>query len=178
MAKSDFPDAFEMGIPQIDSTVFIATGARIVGNVTIGPDSSIWYNAVLRADINRITIGHASNIQDGAIMHLENELGCHVGDHVTVGHGAILHGCTIEDAVVVGMGAIVLNGATVGTGSIIGAGAVVKEGAQIPPYSLVVGVPGKIVKELPPSTVEQNQAWALKYVRLAQAHQNTSSESK
>lgn len=178
MAKTDFPNLFDMGVPAIDRSVFVAAGARLVGNITIGEDSSVWYNAVLRADINQISIGRASNIQDGAIMHLENDLGCHVGNHVTVGHGAILHGCTVEDAVVIGMGAIVLNGAVIGSGSIIGAGAVIKEGALIPPCSLVVGIPGKIVRLLPDDTISKNIAWALKYVRLAQEHQKISSESK
>jgi gamma-carbonic anhydrase len=178
MAKTDFPGEFKLESPVLDPSVFVASGARLIGNITIGELSSVWYNAVLRADINRIVIGVSSNIQDGAILHLENELGCYVGNHVTVGHGAILHGCTIDDAVVVGMGAIVLNGAVIGTGSIIGAGAVIKEVAQIPPYSLVVGIPGKIVRTLPLDTVAQNIAWAIKYVRLAQEHQKTSSESK
>jgi carbonic anhydrase/acetyltransferase-like protein (isoleucine patch superfamily) len=171
MAKTDFPSHFHIGTPFIDPSAFIAKGARVVGNVTIGADSSVWYNAVLRADINVITIGDRSNIQDGAIIHLENELGCHVGNDVTVGHGAILHACTIEDAVVVGMGAIVLNGAVVGTGSIIGAGAVVKEGTIIPSYSLVVGIPARVVRTYGPEVGLNHVEWAHKYVRLAAAHQ-------
>jgi carbonic anhydrase/acetyltransferase-like protein (isoleucine patch superfamily) len=178
MSKSDFPTGFKLETPVLDPSVFVASGARLIGNITIGKDSSVWYNSVLRGDINRILIGASSNIQDGVIVHLENELGCSVGNYVTVGHGAILHGCAIEDAVVVGMGAVVLNGAVIGTGSIVGAGAVIKEGAQIPPFSLVVGVPGKIVRTLPLDTVDKNIAWAIKYVRLAQEHQKMSSESK
>ncbi|NBV41188.1 gamma carbonic anhydrase family protein [bacterium] len=159
-----------MGQPELGADVFIAPGAHVIGNVRLGRNASVWYNAVLRGDINSISIGDGTNLQDGVIVHLENDIGCLVGDDVTVGHGAILHGCTVEDAVVVGMGAIILNGAVIGTGSIIGAGAVVREHQIIPPLSMVVGVPGKIVKTLEKETINKNKAWAKKYVKLAACH--------
>jgi len=173
MKKFELRDDVRIGSPSIDATVFVARGAHIIGDVVIGEGASVWYNCVLRGDINRISIGKRSNIQDGTVIHLENDLGCSVGDDVTVGHRAILHGCTIEDGALIGMGAIVLNGAVIGKGAIVGAGAVVKEGMQVPPCTLVVGVPAKIVKSLPASTYETNVQWAEKYVRLAKIHAET-----
>ena len=169
-AKTDFPSDFNMGSPELGAGVFIAPGAHVIGNVQLGRDASVWYNAVLRGDINSIAIGDRTNLQDGVIVHLENDMGCVVGNDVTVGHGAILHGCTVEDAVVVGMGAIILNGAVIGTGSIIGAGSVVREHQIIPPLSMVVGVPGKIAKTLDEEVIAKNRAWAAKYVKLASYH--------
>ncbi len=170
MKKTDLlPDVLTRK-PTISPTAFIATGARIIGDVTLGEESSVWYNAVLRGDINRIVIGRRTNIQDGCILHLENEHPCIVGDDVTVGHGAILHGCIIEDGVLIGMGATVLSGAVIQKGSIVGAGAVVTEGLFVPPFSLVVGVPAKIVKSVPESTYDTNLAWAQKYVLLSAEH--------
>jgi carbonic anhydrase/acetyltransferase-like protein (isoleucine patch superfamily) len=173
MKKFELRDDVRIGSPSIDASVFVARGAQIIGDVVIGEGASVWYNCVLRGDINRISIGKRSNIQDGTVIHLENDLGCSVGDDVTVGHRAILHGCTIEDGALIGMGAIVLNGAVIGKGAIVGAGAVVKEGMQVPPCTLVVGVPAKIVKSLPASTYETNVQWAEKYVRLAKIHAET-----
>lgn len=177
MEKYEFPEHFKMGCSVVHPSVFVADGVRIIGNVTVEEHSSIWYNAVLRGDINSISIGKYTNLQDGVIVHLENDRGCVVGNFVTVGHGAILHGCVVADAVLIGMGAIVLNGAKIGTGSIVGAGAVVTENMDVPPYSLVVGVPARCVKLLPQETAQTNVAWAKKYARLAAAHQNSSSES-
>ncbi|NDC82461.1 gamma carbonic anhydrase family protein [bacterium] len=167
-----------MGKPDIDSSAFVATGACVIGNVTLRANASVWYNAVLRGDLNRIVIGESSNLQDGVIVHLENERGCTVGDYVTVGHGAILHGCTIEDGVLIGMGAVILNGVVIGRGSVIGAGAIVTEGSQIPPFSMVVGVPGKIVKSLPSETLDVHISWAKKYIQLAREHQKIISLSQ
>ncbi len=170
MEKTDMPAEMKLLSPALHPTVWVAPGARVIGNVSVAADSSIWYNAVLRGDINAITIGQRCNIQDGVVIHLENDNGVQIEDDVTVGHGAILHGCHIESAVVVGMGAVVLNGAHIGAGSVIGAGAVVPEYSVIPPCSLVVGVPGRIVKTYDQSIVTQNAKWAAKYVKLATVH--------
>ncbi len=170
MKKTDFPATLWSHEPRIPPSAFVAPGAHVMGAVTMGEQSSVWYTSVLRADINHITIGDRTNIQDGTIIHLENDLGCHVGHDVTVGHRAILHGCTIENGVLIGMGAIILNGAVIGKGSVVGAGAVVKERAIIPPHSLVVGVPARIVRTLDPSSYDTNVAWAAKYVALTALH--------
>jgi len=147
--------------------LFRAENATIIGNVTIGNDVGIWFGAVIRADKDRIVLGDRSNIQDNCVVHTTTGHPVLVGDDVSVGHGAILHGCTIGSRVLVGMGAIVLNGAVVGNGSVIGAGAVVTEGMQVPAGSVVVGIPGKVIK---PATEEQQNhilANAATYVNLA-----------
>ena len=128
--------------------VFIAPNATVLGDVTIGHEVSIWYGAVIRADKDRIVIGDRSNIQDNAVLHTSAGHPVLIGTDVSVGHGAILHGCRVADRVLVGMGAIVLNGAEIGEDSLLGAGTVVTEGAKIPPGSVVVGVPGKPIKQV------------------------------
>ena len=130
-------------IPQIHESAFIAESADLIGGITIGDLASVWYQCVIRADDEPISIGKGSNIQDGSILHIDPGNPTMIGDYVTIGHGAIVHGAVIEDNVMVAIGATVLTGAVGGSGSIIGAGALVTEGAQIPPNSLVVGVPGK-----------------------------------
>lgn len=172
MEKWDIPEGILSKEPQLGTGVFIAPGAQVMGNVVLGDNVSIWYNSVLRGDINGIYIGARSNIQDCSVLHVENDRACHVGQDVTVGHRAILHGCTIEDRVLIGMGAIILNGAKVGAGSVIAAGAVVKENEIIPPLSLVVGVPGKIVRTLPETTLDIHKEWAAKYIAVKNAHQS------
>ena len=129
---------------KIHPTAWVAPGAVLRGDVTVGEQANIWYNAVLRADQETITIGKASNVQDCCILHGDAGENVVVGEYVTVGHGAILHGCTVEDKCLIGMNAVVLDRAVIGTGSIVGAGAVVGSGTIIPPRSLVVGVPGKV----------------------------------
>ncbi|RAP33876.1 gamma carbonic anhydrase family protein [Candidatus Marinamargulisbacteria bacterium SCGC AG-410-N11] len=171
MEKTDLRENIQIKTPIIDESVFVASNTSIIGDVRIGQQSSIWYGAVLRGDINYISIGKRSNIQDGTIIHLENDLPCIVGDDVTVGHRAILHGCKIEDGALIGMGAIVLNGAIVKKGAVIGAGAVVKEGCHVEPNELYVGVPAKLVRTLPETSFEKNKKWAEKYVKLARIHQ-------
>ena len=136
-----------------------------VGQVKLAAESSVWYHATLRGDINSITVGAQSNIQDNAVIHLSDDHGCHIGELVTVGHSAILHACTIEDEVLVGMGAIVLDGSVIGKRSIIGAGALVTGNTIIPPGSLVLGSPAKVVKTLSEEEQEKIKEWALKYVR-------------
>jgi len=134
--------------PAIHPTAFVAAGAWVIGDVTVGRDASIWFNAVLRGDINRIVVGDRSNIQDGAVLHLTRGLMCSVGTNVTVGHKAMLHACTIEDACLIGMSSTVLDGARVGPFSIVAAGAVVKEGFVVPEGVLVAGVPARVVRPL------------------------------
>jgi len=155
-------------VGKIDGTpLFAAPNATVVGNVTFGKDVGIWFGAVLRADKDRITIGNRSNIQDNCVVHTSKGFPTVLGNDVSVGHGAILHGCILSDRVLVGMGAIVLNGAHVGEDSLIGAGAVVTEGMQVPPGSVVVGVPGKVLKETTPKQRAYILENAQSYVRLA-----------
>lgn len=156
---------FEGILPDIDEKAYIAEGAQIVGAVKMKIFSSIWHNTVVRGDVNRIEIGEYSNIQDNGTVHVADDNPSIIGDYVTVGHGAILHGCVVEEHCLIGMGVIVLNGAIVGKGSIIAAGTVVREGMKIPPYSLVVGVPGRIVKSLP-ERLDAIHAQAVKYKTL------------
>ena len=172
MEKSDLSPDVSIKTPQIHETAYVAEGAQVIGDVILKADSSIWYNTVCRADINRIEIGERTNIQDNSVIHLENDQGVLVENDVTVGHNAIIHGCSIADGALIGMGAIIMNGAVIGKGAVIGAGAVVKEDMVIPDFSLVVGVPGKIVKTLSPETYDENVKWAAKYVELANIHRN------
>ena len=130
----------------IDPSAFIAQGAFVLGDVHIGKDVSIWYNTVIRGDAERIVIGDETNIQDLSMVHADPGVPCVVGRRVTVGHRVILHGCNVEDACLIGMGAILLNGVRVGQGSVVGAGAVLVEGTEVPPGSLVLGLPGKVVR--------------------------------
>ena len=156
---------FEGHTPKIDEKVFVAEGARIVGDVTIGEYSGVWYNAVIRGDVNKITIGKYTNIQDNAVVHVADPHSCTIGDYVTVGHSAVVHACTVEDHCLIGMGSVVLDGAVVGRGSIIAAGAVVAPRTVVPPFSLVAGVPGKVIKTLPENT-DNTHAQAVKYKTL------------
>lgn len=137
----------EVGTPDIADSAFIAPTAVVVGKVTMGAESSLWHCATIRADTSAITVGEKSNIQDGCACHADPSFPLTVGNRVSVGHNVVLHGCTIEDDVLVGMSSTIMNGAVVGSGSIIGAGALVTQGTQIPPNSLVVGAPAKVVRE-------------------------------
>ena len=168
-----FPDRLALHLdarPTIHPTAFVAPGAALIGAVTLAEESSVWFQTVLRGDINRIVIGPRSNVQDGAVVHLADDLGTFVGELVTVGHKAILHACTIADEVLVGMGAIILDGAEIGARSIIGAGALVTGGKKIPPGSLVLGSPAKVVRTLSPEEQAGIRVWAEKYVALARAY--------
>jgi carbonic anhydrase/acetyltransferase-like protein (isoleucine patch superfamily) len=156
--------------PTIHPTAFVAPGADIVGDVTLAEESSVWYQTVLRGDINRIVIGPRSNVQDGAVVHLADDYGVFVGELVTVGHKAILHACTIADEVLVGMGAIILDGAEIGARSIIGAGALITGGKKIPPGSLVLGSPAKVVRALSLDEQAGIKVWAEKYVVLSRVY--------
>src|SRR4051794_5090249 len=150
--------------PKLGQGVYIATGAIVLGNVALGRQSSVWYNAVVRGDINRIVVGHHTNIQDNAVLHLADDFPCLVGNYVTVGHSAIVHACTIGDEVLIGMAAVVLDGAVVGRQSLIGAKALVTQGMKIPPGSLVLGAPAKIVRALTAEERAGLKYWAEKYV--------------
>ncbi|OUW79456.1 MAG: hypothetical protein CBD77_02630 [bacterium TMED217] len=172
MDKTELKDNVIIKDPQIHKTAFIAPGAHIVGDVILKKDCSVWYNTVARADINQIVIGERSNIQDNSVIHLENDQGVIVEDDVTIGHNAIIHGCTIKNGALIGMGAIIMNGAIIGRGAVVGAGAVVKENMLVKDHELVVGVPGKVVKTLSKEVMEQNIQWARKYVKLARLHKN------
>lgn len=156
---------FEEFSPNIHPSAFVAASADIIGRVTLHENTSIWYQATLRGDINEIVIGANSNIQDNAVIHLADDYGCYVGEFVTVGHSAILHACTVKDEVLVGMGAIILDGAVIGERSIIGAGALVTGGTIIPPGSLVLGSPAKVVRTLSADEQSKVKYWAEKYVK-------------
>ena len=149
---------------------FVAPTATVIGDVTLGEETGIWYGAVIRGDKDRIEIGAGSNVQDNAVVHTSRGHPARIGREVSVGHGAILHGCTIGDRVLVGMGAIVMNGAVVGEDSIIAAGAVVTEGTVIPPGSVVMGVPAKVKKEATPEQREDIRKNAESYIALAKSY--------
>jgi carbonic anhydrase/acetyltransferase-like protein (isoleucine patch superfamily) len=153
--------------PQIDATAYIADGAQLVGDVVLGPGTSVWFNAVLRGDTERISVGTGSNVQDGAILHADPGFPCTVGAGVVTGHGAILHGCQIGDDCLIGMGATILNGARIAPGSIVAAGAVVPEGKEFPPRSLIMGVPAKLVRETTVQDLELIGAGARHYQERA-----------
>ncbi len=160
-------DKFLRKKPALGKNVYIALGAAVLGDVTIGDYSSVWYNAVLRGDINRIVVGHHSNIQDNAVIHLADEYPCLIGNYVTVGHSAIVHAGTVGDEVLVGMGAIILDGAVIGKQSLIGANALVVPGLRVPTGSLVLGSPAKIARALTQKERSELKIWAEKYVENA-----------
>lgn len=151
--------------PTCHQKSFIAEGAKVIGKVEMGEYASVWFNTVVRGDVNFIKIGAYTNVQDNSVVHVADAHPTIIGDFVTIGHKACIHGCTIEDHCLIGMSATVLNGAVIGKGSIIAAGALVKENAVIPPYSLVVGIPGKIAKTLP-EDISSIHAQAVKYKTL------------
>ena len=156
--------AFLLRRPSIQDSAFIAPNATLLGDVTIGEQSSVWYGAVLRGDINRIVVGDRSNVQDGSVLHLSAEHGCLIGNDVTVGHMAMLHACTIGNEVLIGMGAIILDGVEIGDRCIIGAGSLVTQNKKIPAGSMVMGSPAQIVRELTHGEQEGIANWAARYV--------------
>lgn len=157
-------ERFLTRMPQFDQTVFVAPGAVVIGDVKIGGHSSVWYNAVIRGDINRIEIGTHSNIQDTAVLHVADDFPCLVGNFVTIGHGAIVHACTVGNECLIGMGATVLDGAVIGDQSLIGAGALVTQGVKIPEGSLVLGSPARVARPLSAAERQSLKSWADKYV--------------
>ena len=157
-------------VPRLHPTAFVAPGARLIGDVTLEAEASVWYNAVLRGDLAPIVLGAQSNVQDNCVVHVDEGVPCRIGDRVGVGHGAILHGCEIEEDCLVGMGAIVLNRAHVGRGSVIGAGALVPEGMAVPPGSLVLGVPGRVVRTVNAELARRIERTCCNYVALGKRH--------
>ncbi|NIT35856.1 MAG: gamma carbonic anhydrase family protein [candidate division Zixibacteria bacterium] len=153
--------------PELGEGVYVAPTALVLGRVKLGERASVWPGAVLRGDINEITVGEYTNIQDLCVGHLEDDLPLVVGAYVTVGHGAVLHACTVGDDCLIGMGAIVLNGAKVGDGTIIGAGSLVAPGKEVPPGVLALGSPARVARRLDAAEIEHNHRWAEKYAELA-----------
>ena len=160
--------------PQIDPTAYVSPHAVVMGDVRLAARASVWPMAVLRGDINFIEIGEGSNIQDGAIVHLAEDLPVRVGRLVTVGHRAILHACTVEDGCLIGMGATILDGAVIGAGSIVGAHALVTKNMRIPPGSLVMGTPAKVMRALQPEEIAGLRLWADHYIDLLPIHREHS----
>jgi carbonic anhydrase/acetyltransferase-like protein (isoleucine patch superfamily) len=150
--------------PRLGAGVYLASSAVVLGDVTLGEHSSVWFGAVLRGDINRIELGHHTNIQDNAVVHVADDYPCILGNWVTVGHTAIVHACTIGDECLIGMGATVLDGAEIGAQSIVGANALVTQRTKVPPGSLVLGSPAKVVRALTPGERAGLRWWADKYV--------------
>jgi carbonic anhydrase/acetyltransferase-like protein (isoleucine patch superfamily) len=153
--------------PVLHETVFVAPGARIIGRVEIGAYSSVWYNVVIRGDVDDVKIGSGTNIQDGSVLHEDGGFPLVIGDNVTVGHGAIQHGCHVGDGAVIGMGAIVMSGAKIGANTVVGAGSLVPQGKEIPPNCLVMGSPAKVVRELTPEEIENFGRMASHYRKRA-----------
>ena len=159
--------------PQVDSTAWIADSAQVMGHVTLGPDASVWFGCVLRGDTESMTIGEGSNIQDLTVMHADHGLPLTIGKHVTVGHKVMLHGCTIGDESLIGIGAIVLNGARIGKNCLVGAGSLVTEGKEFPDGSMIMGTPAKVVRQLTPEQIEGLRLSAQHYIDNARTFRAT-----
>jgi carbonic anhydrase/acetyltransferase-like protein (isoleucine patch superfamily) len=160
-------DTFLQKPPVLGKEVYIAQGAIVLGDVTLGDHASVWYNAVLRGDINRIIVGHHSNVQDNSVLHLADDFACIIGNYVTVGHAAIVHACTIGDETLIGMGATILDGAEIGEQCLVGARALVTPGTKIPPGSMVLGAPARVARALKPEERTRLKGWAEKYVEVS-----------
>lgn len=156
--------------PTIAESVFLAENAVVIGDVMLKENANVWYGAVLRGDEGSIVVGENTNVQDNATLHTDHNRSVILGKNVTVGHNAVVHGCTVGDGTMIGMGAVVLNGAAIGKGCIIAAGALVKEGAEIPDYSLCVGVPARIVRQIDEATAEGILKNAESYVQLGKEY--------
>ncbi len=159
-------------VPKVAASAYIDPSAQVIGNITVGERSSIWPNVSARGDVSSITIGNESNVQDNSVLHCDEGFPLIIGDRVTVGHMAMLHGCAIEDDALIGIGAIILNGARIGKGSVIAASALIPEGMQVPPYSMVMGVPGKVKREITDDERERFQLNCRHYVELADHYRN------
>jgi carbonic anhydrase/acetyltransferase-like protein (isoleucine patch superfamily) len=167
---------FRSILPTVHESAYVDQSAQIIGDVHIGAESSIWMNVVVRGDVNYIRIGARANVQDGTIVHVMRDTHPTViGDDVTIGHGAVVHGCTIENRCLIGMGAVVLNGCRVGTGSIVAAGSVLPEGMVVPPGSMVMGVPAKVRRPLTPEEDTSIKWYADNYVRYRLDYQHQAS---
>jgi len=161
---------FDGTYPTIHPTAFVAEGADVIGRVTIGRGASIWFQCVLRGDVNRIVVGDRTNIQDGSVLHVGAREPCLVGDAVSVGHLANVHGARVEDGALIGMGATVLNGVRVGRDAIVGAGAVVPEGMRIPPRMLAVGVPARVIRKVTAVELMEMRFWIKNYCERARMY--------
>jgi carbonic anhydrase/acetyltransferase-like protein (isoleucine patch superfamily) len=160
-------------LPHVAASAWVAPGARIIGDVHLGEESSVWYGAVLRGDTEPIRIGARTNIQDGCVLHADPGYPAVVGEGCVVGHNAVVHGCEVEDDCLVGMGAVILNGAKIGKGSIVAAGAVVPEGREFPPRSLIVGLPAKRAGDVNEEQAADIERGASEYVERAAAHRES-----
>jgi len=156
--------------PRVDPDAFVAPSADLVGHVVVEARASVWFHAVLRAEAEPITVGAGSNVQDGCVVHTDPGFPALIGPGVTVGHRAILHGCTVEDGALIGMGAVVLNGARVGAEALVGSGALVPEGKTVPPRTLFLGVPGRVVRELTAAELARVRGSAASYVERARLY--------
>lgn len=156
--------------PSIHTTVFIAPGAHVIGDVRIAKGASVWFAAVLRGDINAIRVGENTNIQDGCVLHVDHDKPCILKKSIIMGHQATAHACTVEDGVLIGIGARILSGAHIGSFSLIGAGALVKENDRIPERSLVLGVPGRVVRKLTDKEINNHIRWAKRYRDIAKEY--------
>ncbi|MFC7216876.1 gamma carbonic anhydrase family protein [Streptomyces polyrhachis] len=156
--------------PKVDAEAFVAPTAVVLGEVSVAAGASVWYNAVLRADLGPIVLGEGSNVQDNCTVHVDPGFPVSIGARVTIGHNAVVHGCTVEDDVLIGMGATVLNGAHIGAGSLVAAQALVPQGMRVPPGSLVAGVPAKVRRPLTDEEREMLRVNAEVYVALARTH--------
>lgn len=151
---------------KIDPSAWVAHSADVIGNVEIGEESSVWYHATIRGDLNYVKIGAGTNIQDGVVIHVDTGCPCEIGSMVTIGHNATVHGCTIGNRTLIGMGAILLNGCKIGRDCIIGAGALVTSNKEIPDGSLVLGSPAKVVRSLTEEEIKENEVSAMSYMCL------------
>lgn len=158
--------------PQVHEQAWVAPGAVLAGEVSVGPETGIWYTCVIRADLAPITLGARTNVQDGSVLHADPGFPATIGDGVTIGHRAVVHGCTVENDVLIGMGAVLMNGVHVGAGSLIAAGAVLTQGTVVPPGSLVAGVPGKVRRELGEAERNSIPLSAAAYVHLLGLHRD------
>lgn len=164
---------YENNTPEISDEAFVAESADLIGSVIVEKESSIWYNTVLRGDIAKIVVGEGSNVQDGTVVHVDWNMPTLIGKRVTIGHNAIIHGCTIGDKAVIGMGAVILSGAVIGEGAVIAAGSVVTEGTVIPPGSLVMGIPGKVKGEVNEKLAERMKHNKQSYIDLGKKYKET-----
>ena len=164
-------DSFLGRAPRLGAHVYVAGTAAVVGDVTLGDGASVWFGASLRGDVHWIEVGAGSNVQDNATVHVSRGTHpCQIGEGVTVGHNAVVHGCTVEDDVLIGMGAVVLDGAVIGAGSLVGAGALVTQNTAVPPRSLVIGAPARVARALSDEEVERSRANAAHYVRMSRMY--------
>ena len=160
-------------VPQVAESAWVADSAQVIGAVTLGPDASVWFGTVVRGDTEHITIGAGSNIQDASVLHADHGMPLVVGERVTVGHQVMLHGCTVGDESLIGIGAVILNGAKIGRNCLVGAGALVTEGKEFPDGSMILGSPAKVVRQLTPEQIEGLRRSAQHYIDNAQRFRNT-----